>query len=194
MVGAEFVKRDEREKWVLWGTCTNLKPPPTAKPTANANATSFYSFLANLRMNKSKRRNLTLFLLCFIILSHQILCIVCETEQYNEEKPSFFHTISSTLSLLKKSHKSYWEKIRTIIHDFQLQFTPPNLDFRSTGTAKASLEEKMKEAVKKSFGTSKLTVEETAKSAAEAAGEAIHKTSKKIKGSVSDKEESHDEL
>ena len=48
----------------------------------------------------------------------------------------------------------------------------------------------MKEAVKKSIGTSKATVEETAKSAAEA----VHKTAEKVKGSVSDKEESHDEL
>ncbi|XWS33242.1 hypothetical protein CRYUN_Cryun22dG0064600 [Craigia yunnanensis] len=145
-------------------------------------------------MNKSRRRSLTLFLLRLIILSHQILSVVCEGGQHNEEKPSFFQVASSTISLLKKSHKSSWEKIKTIIHDFQLQFTPPNLDFRGTGTAKArgsdSAGEKMKEAVKKSIGTSKLTVEKTAKSAAEA----VHKTAEKVKGSVSDKEESHDEL
>ncbi|XWS41459.1 hypothetical protein CRYUN_Cryun17cG0083800 [Craigia yunnanensis] len=144
-------------------------------------------------MNKS-RRSLTLFFLCFVILSHQILLVVCERVQYNEEKPSFFQVVSSTISLLKKSHKSSWEKIKTIIYEFQLQFTPPNLDFRGTGTAKASdsdsVGENMKEAVKKSVGASKVTVEETAKSAAEA----VHKTAEKVKESVSDNEESHDEL
>ncbi|XP_022752264.1 uncharacterized protein LOC111300994 [Durio zibethinus] len=145
-------------------------------------------------MNKSRRRSSTLFLVRLIILSHQILSVVCETGQHNEEKPSFFQVVSSTISLLKKSHKNSWEKIKTIIHDFQLQFTPPNLDFSGTSTAKArgsdSVGEEMKEAVKKSIGTSEATVEETAKSAAEA----VHKTAEKVKGSVSDNEESHDEL
>ncbi|XVE83247.1 hypothetical protein DITRI_Ditri16bG0072300 [Diplodiscus trichospermus] len=131
-----------------------------------------------------------------IIISHQIESVVCESrQQIDEEKPSFFQVVSSTITLLKKSHKSSWEKMKTIIHEFQLQFTPPNLDFRGTGgTPKAGesdgVGEKMKEAVKKSIGTSKGTVEETAKSAAEA----VHKTAEKVKESVSDNEQSHDEL
>ncbi|XWS44837.1 hypothetical protein CRYUN_Cryun15aG0083400 [Craigia yunnanensis] len=145
-------------------------------------------------MNKSRRRSFTLFLLQLIILSHQIVSVVCESGQQNEEKPSIFQLVSSTISLLEKSHKNSWEKIKTIIHEFQLQFTPPNIDFRGTDTAKArgsdSVGETMKEAVKKSIGTSKVTVEETAKSAAEA----VHKIAEKVKGSDSDKEESHDEL
>ncbi|KAK6258978.1 hypothetical protein QQP08_002312 [Theobroma cacao] len=149
-------------------------------------------------MNKSRIRSFTLFLLWFIVLSHQILSVVCQRAQYNEEKPSLFQVVSSTISMLKKSHKSSWEKIKTIIHDFQLQFTPPNLDFRGTGTATASgsdsVGENMKEAVKKSIGTSKVTVEETAKSAAEIAEGAVHKTKEKVKEIVSDKEESQDEL
>ncbi|XP_022740731.1 uncharacterized protein LOC111292556 [Durio zibethinus] len=149
-------------------------------------------------MNKSRRRSLTLFLLWLITLSHQIQSVVCEIGQYNEEKPSFYQVVSSTMSLLKKSHKNSWEKIKTIIHDFHLQFIPPNLDFRGTGTAKArvseSVGEDMKGAVKKNIGTSKLSVEETAKSAAEFAGEAAHRTAEKVKEIVSNKEESHDEL
>ncbi|XVF15054.1 hypothetical protein REPUB_Repub09cG0116400 [Reevesia pubescens] len=142
-------------------------------------------------MKNSRRRSLTLFLPWFVILSHQFVSVVCETGQYNEEKPSFFQVVSSTISVLKKSHKSSWEKIKTIIHDFQLQFTPPNLDFRGTGTAKARGSDGV---LKKSIGTSKVIVEETAKSAAGIAGEAVHKTAEKVKGGGSDKEESHDEL
>ncbi|XVE86657.1 hypothetical protein DITRI_Ditri18aG0052100 [Diplodiscus trichospermus] len=157
---------------------------------------SFYFFLlANSIMNKSRRSRI-LFLLRFIILSHQILSVVSERGQYNEEKPSFFQVASSTISLLKKSHKTGWEKIKTVIHEFQLQFTPPTLDFRGTGTAKArgsdrnGVGENVKEAAEKSIGTSKVTVEEAAKSAAEA----VHEAADKVKRSVSDNEESHDEL
>ncbi|XVF61775.1 hypothetical protein PTKIN_Ptkin08bG0157600 [Pterospermum kingtungense] len=141
-------------------------------------------------MNKS-RRSSTLFLLSFIILSHQISPVFSEN---NEGRPPLLQVVSNTISLLKKSHKSSWEKIKTIVHEFQLQFTPPNLDFRGTATAKDGVSdnvgENMKEAAKKSIGTSKVTVEETAKSAAEA----VHKTAEKVKESVSDNEQSHDEL
>ncbi|XVF58650.1 hypothetical protein PTKIN_Ptkin07bG0083300 [Pterospermum kingtungense] len=137
-------------------------------------------------MNNSRKRSLTLFLLWLIILSN---VIVCKSGQQNEEKPSTLQFVSSTLSLLKKSHKNSWEKIKAIIHDFQLQFTPPNLDFRSTDTAN-SVGGKMKEAVEKSVGTGEVIVEETAKSAAEA----FRKTADKVKESASDNRESHDEL
>ncbi|OMP02562.1 hypothetical protein COLO4_11001 [Corchorus olitorius] len=147
-------------------------------------------------MNKTfRRRSFVLCLVWFIILSQQIQSVVCDIGQQNNEdqkaQPSVYQVVSNTLSLLKKSHKSSWEKIKTIMHNFQLQFTPPNLDFRGAGNEEGN----MKEAVKKSVGTSKATVEETAKSAADMAGDAVHKTKEKVKGYVSDEKQSnHDEL
>ncbi|TYI40469.1 hypothetical protein ES332_A02G164800v1 [Gossypium tomentosum] len=147
-------------------------------------------------MNKSRTRRYTLFLLWLIILSHQIRPVVCEGNQYNEEKPSLFQLVSNTFSLLKKSHQSSWEKVKTIIHEFQLQFTPPSLDFRGTGgndPGKASdgTGEKVKEAVKDSIETSEAIAKETARTAAEV----VHKTDEKVKESASSKpDDSHEEL
>ncbi|MBA0561116.1 hypothetical protein Golob_017968, partial [Gossypium lobatum] len=79
---------------------------------------------------KKSRSSLMFLLVWFIFVSHQIVSVVCETGQYiddEEEKTSFFHVVSSTISSLKKSHLSSWEKIKTLLHGLQLKFTPPNL-------------------------------------------------------------------
>ncbi|KAE8663661.1 Detected protein of unknown function [Hibiscus syriacus] len=148
-------------------------------------------------MNKSRATTLLLFLLWLIILSHQIRPVVCVEKQNNEDKPSMFQLLSNTLPLLKKSHKSYWEKIIVIFHELQLRFTPPSLEGTGTGTGKGPSEavgagEKVKEAVMDSIRTSEAIAKETAKSAAEA----IHRTAEKLKGSGPDSgtQESRDEL
>ncbi|GAU19709.1 hypothetical protein TSUD_78340 [Trifolium subterraneum] len=96
-----------------------------------------------------------------------------------------------TVSLLRKSHESSWEKIKTVIHDLQMQFSPPSLDFRGMGNVD---QDGMKEAVGKSFDKSKVSVEGTAKSAAELVGDAIHKTTEKVKDSTETDKESEAEL
>ncbi|KAH1047551.1 hypothetical protein J1N35_038335 [Gossypium stocksii] len=126
-------------------------------------------------MNKSRRCfTLSLLLLHFIILSHQILWVVGETGQNqikNEDKPSFFQVVSNTFSLLKKSHKNSLEKIKTIVHDFRLQFTSSKPD---------------EEAMKTNFEPNKEKVQETEKSTEET----LQNTAEKVE----DKKESRDEL
>ncbi|XP_058751079.1 uncharacterized protein LOC131624108 [Vicia villosa] len=93
-----------------------------------------------------------------------------------------------TISLLRKSQESSWEKIKTVIHDLQMQFSPPNLDFRGVGKGG------LKEAVGKSFDISIESVEETAKSAAEFFGEAIHRRAEKVKENADSDKDTKDEL
>ncbi|KAG8478658.1 hypothetical protein CXB51_028458 [Gossypium anomalum] len=146
---------------------------------------------------KKSRSGLMFLLVWFIFVSHQIVSVVCETGQYiddEEEKTSFFHVVSSTISSLKKSHLTSWEKIKTLVHGLQLKFTPPNLDFRAPGTGTTGVSESagenIKEAAKKSVDAGKKTVEKTAKSAADA----VHHTAEKLKETVSDNKGSRDDL
>ncbi|MFQ6634648.1 hypothetical protein Gotur_011698 [Gossypium turneri] len=166
---------------------------------------------------KKSRSSLMFLLVWFIFVSHQIVSVVCETGQYiddEEEKTSFFHVVSSTISSLKKSHLTSWEKIKTLLHGLQLKFTPPNLDFRAPGTGTTGVSESagedikkgikqtgttggsesagenIKEAAKKSVEAGTETVEKTAKSAADA----VHHTAEKLKETVSDNKGSRDDL
>ncbi|XP_039154968.1 uncharacterized protein LOC120286660 [Eucalyptus grandis] len=101
-----------------------------------------------------------------------------------EEKPSIAKIVLGTVSRLRESHKISWIKIKTIMNNVQLQFFPPDLDFRSRDDAivdnQNNAGSKVEHAVKKSFGTSKVTVEETAKSTAEVVGKAVRKTLEKV--------------
>ncbi|KAF5745190.1 hypothetical protein HS088_TW07G00772 [Tripterygium wilfordii] len=112
--------------------------------------------------------------------------------------PPLSKLVADTISILKRSHESYWEKIKTIVHEMQSQFSPPNLDFRGSEEAKAEIENgaggKMKEAAGKSFESCKETVEESAKSAAEVVGHAVHETAQVVKEGMIDAEHHHDEL
>ncbi|KAL2342987.1 hypothetical protein Fmac_004272 [Flemingia macrophylla] len=102
------------------------------------------------------------------------------------EKPLLSKLLMDTVSLLRKSHKSSWDKFKSVIHDLQIQFSPPNLDFRGGGSdgAKGSL----KEAVGKSFDKSKEKVEESAETAAKVVEEAFHKTTQKVETTDSEHE------
>ncbi|CAK8535841.1 unnamed protein product [Lathyrus sativus] len=104
------------------------------------------------------------------------------------EKPVLNKFLMDTVSLLRKSQESTWEKIKIVIHDLQMQFSPPNLDFRGVGKGG------VKEAVEKSFDKSKESVEETAKSAAEFVGEAIHKRTEKVNENADYDMDTKDEL
>ncbi|GAV58072.1 LOW QUALITY PROTEIN: hypothetical protein CFOL_v3_01608, partial [Cephalotus follicularis] len=140
------------------------------------------------------------YLFCYIIFSHQIVLSVGDggqdIAQNTEGKPSFAEIVTDTIKLLKKSHKSSWDKVKTIIHEMQ-QFFPPNIDFRSAEEAHAGVGAggKMKAAVEKSFGKSEEALEASAKTAAKAVADAMHKTAeKKDSVSVSHNIEPHDEL
>ncbi|XP_030527653.1 uncharacterized protein LOC115738969 [Rhodamnia argentea] len=114
-------------------------------------------------------------------------------EAEEEKKPSIAKVVTGAVSLLRKSQKISWIKIKTIMNSMQLQFFPPDLDFRSRDGAAVDDQNnagsKVKQVVEKSFGTSKVAVEETAKSAAEVVGKAVRKTAEKVKESMSDDDE-----
>ncbi|KAI6692015.1 hypothetical protein NL676_019725 [Syzygium grande] len=116
-----------------------------------------------------------------------------EHAKAEKEKLSIAKIVMGAVSLLRKSHEISWIKIKTIMNNMQLQFFPPDLDFRSRDDAivddQNNAGSKVKRAVKKSFGTSKVTVEETAKSAAEVVGKAVRKTAEKVKENISDEDE-----
>ncbi|XP_004504014.1 uncharacterized protein [Cicer arietinum] len=142
--------------------------------------------------NKFISRTTIIFLLFCILIIVQFQCAITDEGGQNvaqdyPEKPLFSKILLDTVSLLRKSHKSSWEKIKTVIHDLQMQYSPPNLDFR--GVEKGE-NEGVKEAVGKSFDKSKESVEGTARSAAEFVGEAIHN----VKDSTETEKESEAEL
>ncbi|KAH9669563.1 transmembrane protein [Citrus sinensis] len=107
--------------------------------------------------------------------------------QNKEEESSLAQFVVETISRLRASHKSSWEKVKSIIREMQLSFKGPN----EANVGAKQEAEKVKEAAKKTAGVSKMAVEESAKSAAEA----VHKTAEKVKDSVSpDKGAAQDEL
>ncbi|KAI4345170.1 hypothetical protein L6164_012320 [Bauhinia variegata] len=117
--------------------------------------------------------------------------------QNQPEKPFLSKILLDTVSLLKNSHKNSWEKIKTVVHDLQMQFSPPNLDFRSANKAEPGhgggddgVKEKVTEAAGKSFDKSKEAVEDSAKSAAKVVEEVVQKTATH----GSEKDESKTEL
>ncbi|XP_047155026.1 uncharacterized protein LOC124826281 [Vigna umbellata] len=110
--------------------------------------------------------------------------------QSDAQKPLFSKVLMDTVSLLRKSHKSSWDKIKTVIKDLQMQFSPPSLDFRSGG-GRVGVEdpkETLKEAFKKSIDKSKETFEESAKSTGKAVETAVRKTTTEHKKTTHDSE------
>ncbi|EEF28761.1 conserved hypothetical protein [Ricinus communis] len=146
--------------------------------------------------NKCGRTSTAWFIFLLINVSLQILSVVGDGGQHvaqnMQEKPPLVKMVMDTLTTLKKSHKSSWDKLKAMIHGFQLQFFPPNLDFRGQDQEVDGAGGRMKEAAEKSLEVGKVTAEESAKSAAKVVGEAVHK----VKDKISNDEESHqhDEL
>ncbi|CAK9320304.1 unnamed protein product [Citrullus colocynthis] len=138
--------------------------------------------------NAKTRSRLLLMLLIFML--NVASCFADSNKA--PERPSFGNFIQETVAILKKSHPTTWDKIKSLIHQMQLQFFPPNLDFRSSDESKGVVDE-VKDAVEKSFGASKDAVEESAKSVAKVMEEAVDK----VKENLVDKDKakhSHDEL
>ncbi|KAJ9170289.1 hypothetical protein P3X46_018409 [Hevea brasiliensis] len=138
------------------------------------------------------------FLFLFIILSLQFLFVIGDAGQKiannRQEKPPFAKMVLDTLTTLKKSHQTSWEKIKAIVHRIQLQFFPPNLDFRVADEVESQGGGKMKEAAGKSFEVSKTTAKESAKSAANVVGEAVQKVKDKLSDEEEKKSHTHEEL
>ncbi|KAI7997248.1 hypothetical protein LOK49_LG10G01558 [Camellia lanceoleosa] len=153
-------------------------------------------------MDNFKGITTTLCIFWLITLSHEIVTTVGDGHQSNvedkEQKPSATEVVRDIYALITRSTVSSWDKVKSFINEMQTQFVPPDLDFRKRYGDKFESGgggEKMKEAAQKSFETSKVTVEESAKSAAKVMGEAMHKTTKKVRETVSDADnDSHDEL
>ncbi|KAJ1398606.1 hypothetical protein SESBI_30929 [Sesbania bispinosa] len=149
-------------------------------------------------MDKFSRTTLSFVLLCALVILQFQPATLDEggqnVAQNHPEKPLLSKILMDTVSLLRKSHKSSWEKIKTVIHDLQMQFSPPNLEGVGEAGRGDGIKETMKEAVGKSFDESKESVEESAKSAAKVVGEAIHKKAEKMKQSTDSEKESKAEL
>uniref|UniRef100_A0A6M2EZS8 Pectinesterase inhibitor domain-containing protein n=1 Tax=Populus davidiana TaxID=266767 RepID=A0A6M2EZS8_9ROSI len=146
------------------------------------------------------------FVLLFVVLSSQIPSVAGDgdhvSREMQEEPPYLTRIVTDQISLFKRSCGNSWDKVKIIIHDLQIQFFPPNLDFRSADQEESTWSEngggeKMKKVVEKCIRTSKQTAEMSAESAAEVMVEAMHKAAEKVKNSLSnsdDQESRHDEL
>ncbi|KAL4290667.1 hypothetical protein GQ457_14G002970 [Hibiscus cannabinus] len=151
-------------------------------------------------MNVSTRCFTLLFLL---LLSHQILPVITDTQQpTHEDKPSRFQFVSNTLSLLKKAHQNSVEKIKTIVHDLRLQLTSPKPDEDAVKKNAETNKGKVEETAKPAAAAAAATEQKTAKPAAETEkkktakpeAETVQKSAEKVEGGGSDKKESRDEL
>ncbi|KAF9681967.1 hypothetical protein SADUNF_Sadunf05G0058400 [Salix dunnii] len=146
------------------------------------------------------------FVLLLIILPSQIPSVAGDGEhvsrEMQEEPPYLARIMTDPIYSLKRSCSNSWDKAKTIIHDLQMQFFPPNLDFRSTDQEESARSEngggeKMKKVVEKCIGTSKRTAEISAETAADVMGAAVRKAAEKVKSSLSnsdDQKSIHDEL
>ncbi|CAN1833560.1 hypothetical protein LINPERHAP1_LOCUS33817 [Linum perenne] len=139
------------------------------------------------------RKRSTLQLIAALVLL--LLAVACNGDnggqQQQKTTSSLTKMASDTVSVLKNSYRSSWGKVKTIIRDMQLQFSPPNLEDAKAGGDAAK--DKVIGAAEKSVEVSKSAVEDTAQSAAKAVETTVQKTAEKVKGSTGDKS-SHEEL
>ncbi|QCD84758.1 hypothetical protein DEO72_LG2g5114 [Vigna unguiculata] len=119
---------------------------------------------------------IVLILLFFALFQFQPATLDEGGVQNDAPKPLFSRVLMDTASLLRKSHKSSWDKIKTVIRDLQMQFSPPNLEAGGGGVGVGEgVKGSLKEAVEKSIDKSKETFEESAKSAGKAVETVVHK-------------------
>ncbi|KAK7358910.1 hypothetical protein VNO77_00851 [Canavalia gladiata] len=150
-------------------------------------------------MDKFSRGTLFFLIFCVLLILQFQRATLDEggqnVAQNHPEKPLLSKILMDTLSLLRKSQESSWEKIKTVIHDLQMQFSPPNLEGAGEGgEGSHGVKGTLKDAVGNSFDKGKETVEESAKSAAKVVGGAIHKTTEKVKETTDSDKESEAEL
>ncbi|TKY60354.1 hypothetical protein E2542_SST17452 [Spatholobus suberectus] len=83
-------------------------------------------------MDKFSRTTLFFLLFCVLLILQFQRATLDEggqnVAQNYPEKPLLSKILMDTISLLRKSHKSSWEKFKIVIHDLQMQFSPPNLE------------------------------------------------------------------
>lgn len=123
-----------------------------------------------------------------------------EQQLHITSKTPIIETVKKMFSFPQTS-ANYWSRFESLIKQGKAYFSPPTLDFRDSQEAQARAEggaapgEKVKEAVLKSLDKSKAALEESAKSAAKLAGEAVSKTTNKMKRTFSfgDRDPGHQE-
>ncbi|XP_015078704.1 uncharacterized protein LOC107022622 [Solanum pennellii] len=127
-----------------------------------------------------------------------------EQQLHIKSKTPIIETVKKMFSFptsFPQTSANYWSRFESLIKQGKAYFSPPTLDFRDSQEAQARAEggaapgEKVKEAVLKSLDKSKAALEESAKSAAKLAGEAVHKTTNKMKRTFSfgDRDPGHQE-
>ncbi|KAJ8557780.1 hypothetical protein K7X08_004546 [Anisodus acutangulus] len=149
--------------------------------------------------------SLFLLLLLFIISFHYTIGSTVGGGQEEEEKqqlqeqllhieegkskPPIIETVKKMFSFptsFSQTPTSYWSKLESLFKQGKAYFSPPTLDFRDSQEAQDREEGvALKEAVLKSLDKSKATIEESAKSAAKLAGDAMQKTTNKLKRTFS---------
>ncbi|XP_055830513.1 uncharacterized protein LOC129899537 [Solanum dulcamara] len=116
-----------------------------------------------------------------------------EQQLHEKSRTPIIETVKRMFSFpasFPQTPTNYWSKFESLIKQGKAYFSPPTLDFRDSQEAQARVEggapgEKVKEAVLKSLDKSKAALEESAKSAAKLAGEAVQKTTNKVKRTFS---------
>lgn len=69
-----------------------------------------------------------LLLVFFILMLHVASFFAEESANTAPERPSFGNFIQETVAVWKKSHQTSWGKMKSLMHQMQLQFFPPNLE------------------------------------------------------------------
>ncbi|MCD7470978.1 hypothetical protein HAX54_011235 [Datura stramonium] len=131
--------------------------------------------------------------------------LIQEQQLHMKSRTPIIETVKRMFSFptnsFPQTSTNYWSKFESLIKQGKAYFSRPTLDFRDSQEVQAREEtgaagEKVKEAVLKSLDKSKAAIEESAKSAARLAGDAVQKTTNKVKRTFSFGDRGHqaDEL
>ncbi|MED6145392.1 hypothetical protein PIB30_024751 [Stylosanthes scabra] len=127
------------------------------------------------------------FLLCSPLLILQVNAKDDVQNQPQENPSSLSKILTDTISLLKTSQATSWEKIKAVIHEMRKQYSPSSLEGAGETQAEVGsggVKGTVKESVAKNLEKTKETVVESAKSTANVAKEGAQK----IAGKESDAE------
>ncbi|CAI0397091.1 unnamed protein product [Linum tenue] len=129
-----------------------------------------------------------------VIFLINLITIPCNgdvSSQQQQPKALLTKMASDTVSVLKESYRSSWDKVKTVIRDIQLQFSSPNLDFRSEDpkVGREATKDRVIGAVEKSVEVGEYAAEETAEAAAKVVETTVQMTTNKVKGKKSNHEE-----
>lgn len=79
-------------------------------------------------MDTSQRTQTLFFILFILYFSHQIISAVGDGGPEIQETKPLSKMVTDTVALLRKSHKSSWEKVKSLVHQVQSQYFPANLE------------------------------------------------------------------